>query len=165
VALAIPLTVEGREEIIFLTICVIVTTLVLQGLTLEAIIRRLSFPDEVPDERRQAMTRFRTIEAALEYVGGLSMDQDGVDESAIERARALYAQRANQLAGECRDGVPDVESDTAAWLRLRIDLLDIERARLTQLRNEGSITTPLMLAVQEDIDLEANRLQRRMATA
>jgi monovalent cation/hydrogen antiporter len=165
VALAIPLTVEGRGEIIFLTICVIVTTLVLQGLTLEAIIRRLSFPDEVPDERRQAMTRFRTIEAALEYVGGLSMDQDGVDESAIERARALYAQRANQLAGECRDGVPDVESDTAAWLRLRIDLLDIERARLTQLRNEGSITTPLMLAVQEDIDLEANRLQRRMATA
>ena len=165
VALAVPLAIEGRDEIIFLTICVIVTTLVVQGLTLEWLIRRLSFPDEVPDERRQAMTRFRTIEAALEYIGSLSFDGDGVDDATIERARAIYAQRANQLAGECRDGVPDVESDTAAWLRLRLDLLDIERSRLVQLRNEGSITTPLMRAVEEDIDLEANRLQRRMVAS
>ena len=165
VALAIPLTIDGRDEIIFLTICVIVTTLVVQGLTLELLITRLRFPVEVADERRHAMTRFRTVEAALEYIGDLSLDGADVDASALERARSLYAQRANQLAGECRDGVPDVESDTSAWIRLRIDLLDIERARLLQLRNEGSITTPVMRAVEEDIDLESNRLQRRMATA
>ena len=165
VALAIPLTVDSRDEIILLTLCVIVTTLVVQGLTLPMLLRRLRFPVEVPDERRQAMTRFRTVEAALEYIGDLSTERDGFDEGTIERARSLYAQRAHQLAGECRDGVPDSESDTAAWLRLRIDLLAVEQSRLTQLRNEGSITTPLMRAVQEDLDLESGRLERRRATA
>ena len=165
VALAIPLEVAARDEIILLTLCVIFTTLVVQGLSLPMLVQRLHFPVEVADERRQAMTRFRTIEAALDYIGDLSFEGDGFDASTIERARSLYAQRANQLAGECRDGVPDLESDTAAWLRLRIDLLSVERARLTQLRNDGVITTPLMRAVQEDLDLEDNRLQRRLTTA
>ena len=88
-----------------------------------------------------------------------------VDAATVERARSLYASRANQLAGECRDGVPDVESDTATWLRLRLELLAIERSRLAQMRDEGQITTPVMNAVQEDLDLEANRLQRRLTAA
>jgi CPA1 family monovalent cation:H+ antiporter len=168
VALAIPLTTDAgapfpeRDAIIFLTLCVIVVTLVGQGLTLPALVRRLPVEGEVPDDRRRARTRFRTIEAALEHIGGLSPSRDGVDEATIERARSLYAQRANQLAGECRDGVPLPESDTGAWLRLRLDLLATERDRLAQLRNEGRITTPMMNAVQEDLDLEASRLQRRL---
>jgi CPA1 family monovalent cation:H+ antiporter len=165
VALAIPLEIEGREVIIFLTLCVILTTLVVQGLTLPLLIERLRFDAEVPDERRQAMARFRTIEAALERIGELSMEEDGVNASTVERARSLYAQRAHQLAGECRDGMPDAESDTAAWLRLRLDLLGIERARLAQLRSDGQITTPLMNAVQQDLDLEEQRLQRRLTAA
>lgn len=165
VALAIPLEVAARDEIILLTLCVIVTTLVVQGLTLPLLVDRLRFETEAPDERRQAMARFRTIESALEHIGDLAMVREGYDARTIERARSLYAQRANQLAGECRDGVPELDSDTGAWLRLRLELLGIERARLAQLRADGQITTPLMNAVQQDLDLEAGRLQRRMASA
>jgi CPA1 family monovalent cation:H+ antiporter len=170
VALSIPLTTDSgapfpeRDLIIFLTITVIGVTLVLQGLTLAPLIRRLKFVEEVPDATRAAMTRFRTIEAALERIGQLSFERDGLDRPTVERARSLYAQRANQLAGECRYGLPEEESDTGAWLRLRRDLLDIERARLVQLRNDGEITTPLMNLVQRDLDLEVARLERRMAT-
>jgi len=165
VALAIPLEVGARDEIILLTLCVIVTTLVVQGLTLPLLVDRLRFESEAPDERRQAMARFRTIESALEHIGDLAMVGDGYDATVIERARSLYAQRASQLAGECRDGVPELDSDTGAWLRLRLELIGIERARLAQLRADGQITTPLMNAVQQDLDLEAGRLQRRMASA
>jgi CPA1 family monovalent cation:H+ antiporter len=168
VALAIPLELDSgapfpeREVIIFLTIVVIVVTLVVQGLSLPALLKRLRFPEEEPDARRQAMARFSTVEAALDRIGELTFSGD-LDRDALERARAMYAQRANQLAGECRDGVPDAESDAGAWLRLRLELLDIERARLLQMRDEGRITQPLLRAVEADLDLEASRLQRRMA--
>ena len=171
IALAIPLETDAggpfpeRDAIIFLTLVVIVVTLVAQGLTLPALIRRLAFEDEEPDARRQAMTRFRTIEAALDRIAGLTPEDDGVDPPTIERARSLYAQRANQLAGECRDGVPVPESDTGAWLRLRLELLGAERARLVALRDEGEITNQMMNAVQADIDLEESRIERRLATA
>jgi Na+/H+ antiporter len=171
VALSIPLTTDagapfpGRDEIIFLTLCVIVVTLVVQGLTLPALIRAMRFREDAPDARRQAMTRFRTIEAALDRIGQLSFAGDGVDAGTLERARALYAQRANQLAGECRDGVPEETSDTGAWLRLRLDLLELERDALVQMRDAGEITSPVMVAVQRDIDLEVARLKRRLEPA
>ena len=111
------------------------------------------------------MARFRTIEAALDHLGQLSFAQDGVDAATVERARSLYAMRANQLAGECRDGVPEETSDAGAWLRLRLDLLSIERATLAQMRDEGEITTPLLNEVQRDLDLEIARLESRLATA
>ena len=162
VALAVPLDIGGRDEIIFLTIVVIVVTLTTQGLTLPALIRALRFPQEQPDERHQAMVRFRTIEAALDHIGQISLEGDGFGEATIERARSLYAQRAHQLAGECADGVPLPDSDTEAWLRLRVNLLQVERGRLTQLRDDGEITSPQMVAVQRDIDLELERLRRRL---
>ena len=171
IALAIPLETDAggpfpeRDAIIFLTLVVIVVTLVAQGLTLPALIRRLAFTAEEPDARRQAMARFRTIEAALERIASLRPEEDGVDTATIERARSLYAQRANQLAGECRDGVPVPESDTGAWLRLRLDLLAAERQRLVALRDEGQITNQLMNAVMGDLDLEESRIERRLATA
>lgn len=172
VALSIPLTTDAgepfpfRDEIIFLTIVVIGVTLVVQGLTLAPLIRRMKFVEEEPDARRQAMTRFRTIEAALERIGQLSFDADRrLDAPTLERARSLYAQRANQLAGECHTGVPDVDSDTDAWLRLRLELLQIEGEQLAAMRDAGTITTPLMNAVQRDLDLESARLQRRRQPA
>ncbi|HEX2087213.1 MAG TPA: cation:proton antiporter, partial [Solirubrobacteraceae bacterium] len=165
VALAVPLEIAGRDEIIFLTLVVIVVTLTVQGLTLPALIRAMRFAVEEPGHRLQAMLRFRTIEAALDHLGQMSLHDDGFGESTLERARSLYAQRAHQLAGECADGVPLPDSDTAEWLRLRLRLLQIERSRLTQLRDDGEITTPQMNAVQRDIDLELERLGRRLAMA
>jgi CPA1 family monovalent cation:H+ antiporter len=165
VALAVPLEIAGRDEIIFLTIVVIVVTLVVQGLSLPYLIRLMRFPEEAPDERLQAMVRFRTIEAALDHVGRLSLDGDGFDGPTVERARSLYAQRANQLAGECADGVMQPDSDTGAWVRLRLRLLEIERSSLTRMRDDGEITAPQMGVVQRDIDLEMERLRRRLTTA
>jgi monovalent cation/hydrogen antiporter len=171
VALSIPLTTDagapfpGREIIIFLTLCVIAVTLVLQGLTLPALIRAMRFPQDEPDARRQAMTRFRTVEAALDRIAQLSFAPEGVDSATLERARAMYAQRANQLAGECRDGIPEESSDTGAWLGLRLELLELERDALVQLRDAGEITSRTLVAVQRDLDLEAARLRRRLEPA
>ena len=65
-ALAIPLTVQsgssfpGRDQILFLTFCVILVTLVVQGMSLPLIIRRLGLADaEGEEEREETEARLR----------------------------------------------------------------------------------------------------------
>jgi monovalent cation/hydrogen antiporter len=162
-ALAVPLNVPGRDLIVFLSLAVIAVTLILQGLTLPAVIRAGGVEEEIPDARKQALTRFRTVEAALERIGELSFRED-VPPGAVERARALYTQRARQLAGECREGVPqEGEGDVAAWLRLRRELLGVERAKLIEMRDQGEISPQVAAAVERELDLEESRLLARQS--
>jgi CPA1 family monovalent cation:H+ antiporter len=169
-ALAVPrLTDSGapfpaRDEIIFVTLLVIGVTLVLQGLTLPHLLRGVVDDADEPAPRQKALARFEAVEAALERLNELTMDSD-LPPSAIERARELYTQRASQLAGECRTGVAEDDTDTAAWIRLRLDLLDAERRALREMRDRGEISTQVMREVERDLDLEATRLQSRLAAA
>jgi monovalent cation/hydrogen antiporter len=168
-ALSIPLTTDAgtafpaRDMIIALTLLVIGATLVGQGLTLGWVARAVLPPDaSVPSERATAMARFDTVTAALERIGELSSQRD-VSPALVERARELYTTRAQQLAGACRLGVADEASDVASWLRLRVDLLTLERAALTDARDDGTIPNAVKLAVERELDLEEERLRARMA--
>jgi Na+/H+ antiporter len=168
-ALSIPLTTDAgtpfpaRDTIIALTLLVIGATLVGQGLTL-GWVARMILPEDasVPSERATAMARFDTVTAALERIGELSSERN-LPPALVERARELYTTRAQQLAGACRLGVADEESDVAAWLRLRVDLLTLERSALVDARDDGTIPNPVKIAVERELDLEEERLRARMA--
>jgi Na+/H+ antiporter len=168
-ALSIPLTTDAgtpfpaRDTIIALTLLVIGATLVGQGLTLGWVARAVLPADaSVPSERATAMARFDTVTAALERIGELSSEGD-LAPGLVERARELYTTRAQQLAGVCRLGIAEEESDVAAWLRLRVDLLTLERMALTDARDEGTISNTVKIAVERELDLEEERLRARMA--
>jgi CPA1 family monovalent cation:H+ antiporter len=170
-ALSIPLSTDagapfpGRDVVLFLTLAVIGATLIGQGLTLPLVVRGLLGRDEQqPGARAHAMARFESVGAALEHIGELSLDGE-IAAPLIERARELYSSRASQLAGECRLGVAELDSDTDAWLRLRIGLLSVERSALLGLRDRGEITNAVMTSVERDLDLEEERLQARVAAA
>jgi CPA1 family monovalent cation:H+ antiporter len=165
-ALAIPLTTDAgaafpaRDLILFLTLCVIAVTLVLQGLTLPVLIRRLGVEDTRTSARRRAAARFRTVQAALERIADMAFD-DVTPAGVVERARNMYTSRARQLAGECQIGVEVEEGDDRAWARLRHDLLEVERQELLSLREEGRVPHRVVLDVERDLDLEESRLQSR----
>jgi CPA1 family monovalent cation:H+ antiporter len=168
-ALSIPLTTDAglpfpaRDTILALTLLVIGATLVGQGLTLGWVAGRVLPADAaVPSERATAMARFDTVTAALERIGELAADGD-VPPALVERARELYSTRSQQLAGACRLGVADEQSDVAAWLRLRVALLGLERSVLTDARDDGTISNAVKLAVERELDLEEERLRARMA--
>jgi hypothetical protein len=169
-ALALPTTIDTgapfpqRATIIFLTLIVIGSTLVIQGGTLPLVIRKLIVPERDTSERRRAIARFQAVQAALTRIGDLSLDGD-LPASTVERARELYTQRASQLAGECRTGVAEEDTDTAQWIRLRLELIDVERGALYDLRDSGEIRNQVMLDVQGDLDLEETRLQSRLQRA
>jgi len=163
-ALALPLETTsgvpfpGRDLIIFLTFCVILATLVVQGLSLPAVIRALGLEDDRIGEKEETHGRIQVAEAAIERLDEL-VDEDWVREDTVERIRGMYTYRRNRFASRF-DGDPDgVEERSAAYQRLMVELLGAQRERLVRMRDEGSIGDEIMHRIERDLDLEESRLE------
>jgi CPA1 family monovalent cation:H+ antiporter len=163
-ALAVPLTVDAggpfpdRNLIIFLTFCVILGTLVIQGLSLPFLIRALKIEPDHLDEKENAKARIKAADAAVARLDEL-LGEDWVREDTAERMRGLYGFRRNRFASRF-----DTESDGAIeersqnYQRLRRELLEAERGAIVQLRNDGRISNDIMMRMLRDLDLEDARL-------
>jgi monovalent cation/hydrogen antiporter len=157
-ALALPNDFPDRELIIFLTFSVIVATLVLQGLTLPALIRLLRVSDDGGAEREDAKARVRAAEAALARLEEL-LGEGSVHPKTAERLRGSLGFRRDRFRARLDygdDGV--IEEQSLAYQRVMRELLDAERAALLALRNDRVIDDNVMQRVQRDLDLEAARL-------
>jgi CPA1 family monovalent cation:H+ antiporter len=101
-ALALPLATDAgdpfpdRSLIVFLTFCVILTTLVLQGLTLPSLIRGLRLPADEEEEREEVEARIAAAEAAVLRLNELA-GEDWVNEETAERLRGLYEFRRRRF--------------------------------------------------------------------
>jgi CPA1 family monovalent cation:H+ antiporter len=163
-ALAIPLTTDAggsfpeRDLIIFLTFCVILGTLVLQGLSLPALIRMLKVERDHTEQEEDAHARIQAAEAALARLEELA-GEDWVRDDTAERMRGLYNFRRNRFSSRF-DSESDgsIEEQSQAYQRLRRELLDAERAALTELGRAGVISGDVVVRVRRDLDLEDARL-------
>jgi Na+/H+ antiporter len=163
-ALAVPLTTNAgtpfdqRDLIIFLTFCVILGTLVVQGLTLPGLIRFLRLEDDGSAEREASKARIRAAEAALERLEEL-VDDGGVREDTAERMRGLYRFRRDRFASRFDDDTDgSVEERSQGYQRLRRELLEAERSAIVGLRRDGIINDDVMRSLERDLDLEDARL-------
>jgi len=163
-ALAIPLSTDAgagfpaRDLIIFLTFCVILGTLVVQGLTLPAVIRMLGIEPDTSEETEDAEARIRAAEAALARLDELE-GEGWVRDDTAERMRGLYNFRRNRFSSrfdEESDGA--IEEQSQAYQRLRRELLDAERAAVNELGRSGAVSGDVVLRVRRDLDLEDARL-------
>jgi hypothetical protein len=157
-ALALPRDFPDRQLIIFLTFAVIVATLVLQGLTLPAVIRVLRITDDGGADREDAKARIKAAEAALARLEEL-VDEGDVRPQTAERLRGSLGFRRDRFLArldDCDDGA--IEQRSLAYQRVMRELLDAERTALLALRNDRVIDDNVMQRVQPDLDLEAARL-------
>jgi Na+/H+ antiporter len=159
-ALALPTDFPNRDLLVFLTFAVIVATLVLQGLTLPALIHVLGISDDGGAEREDAKARIKAAEAALARLEEL-IEDGSVRPDTADRLRGLFGFRRDRFRARL-DGGDDgaIEEQSAAYQRVMRELLDAERAMLLTLRNERIIDDQVMQRVQRDLDLEAARLDR-----
>jgi CPA1 family monovalent cation:H+ antiporter len=164
-ALAIPLTTDAgapfpqRDLIIFLTFCVILGTLVVQGLTLPGFIRAFGIEPDQLDEEEDARARITAADAAVARLDEL-IGEDWVREDTAERMRGLYDFRRNRFSSrfdESSDGA--IEQRSQAYQRLRHELLDAERNAIAQMRHQGEISSDVERRVLRDLDLEDARLE------
>ncbi len=151
----------GREEILIITFCVIVATLVLQGGTLPVVIRWLGIEDDESEAQEEHAARTRANRAALAY-----LDQTEVrkryEADVIERLRVEYHDRLRQLE-VCAD--PDLDCPQWASLpfeQIQRETLAIERRTIIALRNEGVINDDALRNIQRDLDLADARLDEKL---
>jgi monovalent cation/hydrogen antiporter len=164
-ALAVPLETDAgaafpdRDLLVFLTFAVILATLVLQGLSLKPLVRRLGVRDDGAEQREELHARLRVTEAALERLDELA-GEGWVNPDTVERMRAMFGYRQRRFATRV-DGSDDdrLEQRSMAYQRLLRELLAAERDELVELRNEGAISDEVRRRVERDLDLEEARLE------
>jgi Na+/H+ antiporter len=163
-ALAIPLTIDAggpfpnRELIIFLTFSVILGTLVVQGLTLPAVISALGLRDDGLAEKEEAKARIHAAEAALARLEEL-VEEEWVRDDTVERLRGLFNFRRERFRSRFDpDSDRAVEERSVSYQRLLRELLDAERQAVLELQREGRIDDEVMRRVVRDLDLEEARL-------
>nr|WP_296074484.1 Na+/H+ antiporter [uncultured Actinoplanes sp.] len=146
-----------RELFIFVAFAVIVITLLLQGTTLPWLAVRLRVQQDTTaeDALAEAGVQYQASRAALQ---ALDDHADGAPPSVVERLRALVDSRSNS-AWE-RLGSQQQETPSAAYGRLRREMINAERHVFKVARNEGRIPEEVLNRAQRDLDLEESQLRR-----
>jgi CPA1 family monovalent cation:H+ antiporter len=160
-ALAVPLSVNGRPQIIFLAFALILVTLVGQGLSLPFIVRalRLEEPRRWSDE--EAVARMEAAQSALDRIDEME-SEERASEAQLKRLRDLYRARFRMCQAVLGGEDPDTaarEQRLADYGELRRELIGIEREELLDLRGTGRLRNVTMRQIERDLDLEEARIR------
>jgi len=159
-ALALPADFPARNELLFITFGVIFVTLVVQGLTLPAVIRWSGLHDDGAEAREELLARRRATQAALDRIEELKAVEWTRDDT-LDRMRGLYEFRARRLttrAGEAEDE-EDIEQRSRRYQKIVRQVLDAQRSAVVELRNTGEISNDVMHRIERELDLEDERLE------
>ncbi len=159
IALAIPLVTSSgapfpeRAVIIFLTFCVIVATLIGQGLSLPGIIRRAELQEEDDAEIEVARTRAAAHAAAVRHIDKLAHGEILPDY--VAKLRAYHERRARHFAARSDGRLGQADTKHAESVQqLHQDLVEAERSEIIDMRKRGDISDAALRAVLHDLDLE-----------
>jgi CPA1 family monovalent cation:H+ antiporter len=159
-ALALPLTLlDGtpfpeRDLIIFLTFVVIAVTLVLQGLTLAPLIRRLQVGSDWSEQEEQQRAKMALTHAALAAIAEV-VAQEKLSNELADRIRAEFAEKIT-LSFPGSIVVDHGAGDPAK--RLRRAALKAERRELIRIWRENQISDDVLHHLEEDLDYQESRL-------
>ena len=162
-ALALPATTASgapfpfRDEIIVLTFAVILCTLVLQGLSLTPLIRRLDLGEDRTLELEEAHAREQAARAALARLDRIAGAEWARRED-VERLRALHGHRILRASSINVSDGGDAGRALAAMRRLRHETLTAERRALIELRDQGVISDEVLQTLEQELDVEAIRI-------
>ena len=159
-ALALPADFPQRDTVLFLTFAVIFATLVLQGLTLPALIRAMAVEDDGVEAREELEGRRASVTAALKRLDALA-DEEWTRDDTVERMRRMYEFRSSRLAARAGeiDGTDRIEHRSRKYQKMVRQVLDAQREELVRLRDAGIISNEVMHRLERELDLEDERLE------
>jgi monovalent cation/hydrogen antiporter len=149
-----------RDLVIFVAYAVIVITLVLPGLTLAPLVRRLGLMENEEDRRADAEARLRITNAALERLDEMEAD---VPDHIVQRMRDRYGSRVERLEARV-EGDHDEEgrTDVAVAGRLLAEMIEAERDVLREMRTERAFPAETLREIERELDLDESRLRARI---
>ncbi|ROZ88768.1 Na+/H+ antiporter [Gordonia sp. OPL2] len=170
-AFAIPLVTDSgepfpaRAEILFLTFVVVVGTLLIQGTTLGPMIRRFGVAGDDAERDRLAFAgaqdrASRESERHLDEVAAGLADDDPRRHQVMMLRKWVTTQR-NVAWEELGRGPEDIgESPTAAGNRMRMELLQIQRAVFIDERDAGRIDDEVLRSALRRLDFTEGQMDR-----
>ncbi|MGA8995980.1 MAG: Na+/H+ antiporter [Nocardioidaceae bacterium] len=162
-AFAIPPTFEFRETLVLTALVVAAGTLLLQGSTLPSLVRwlRLSAPDPREDALARAALFEKASRAGLDRLEEHVGDEDPFN--TVEALRTRASQRNTAAWERLGDTHPDDETPSQAYARLRLEMLDAERATVLRVRSTGAIPHEVVEDVLVALDVEESMLDAHQA--
>jgi len=143
-----------RDLLVFLTFCVILVTLVGQGLTLPYLIRWLRVDSDDPAEHEELHARATVTEAALAQLDELEPMWPGHREL-IDQLRERYRHRAEHLEHDDEaEKLPLRDQEWEEHRQIRMAVIGAERQTAIELRDRGVISDVVMRRIERDLDLE-----------
>ena len=152
-ALALPPEIVYRDLIVFLTFVVILVTLVVQGLTLAAVIRQVKIGTDHSGRDEHRLARLSMGKAAMAAIERSAEEASALPD-VVERIRAEFADRmavASPLAQMS-------DSSHANARRMRLAAVRAEREELIRLWQEGEVSDEVLHHLEEELDYEESRL-------
>jgi CPA1 family monovalent cation:H+ antiporter len=159
-AFSIPLYLQNgspfpqRNLILFLVFCVIIFTLVFQGLTLPWIIRKLDFTPYITTKKEANFILAALSEAALEHIENL-ITRENIDTEAAQHVKDIYARTIKQYSKFNTDDEIE-QRKISRWLM--VEAVKAKRKKLHELRQDEELDHDLFLELQNELDLDEARL-------
>ena len=138
-AFALPLDFPGRDPIVLTAFCVVLGTLVLQGMTLRPLLHLLRLEPDQSVEKEVSRARVAIMQAALDSL-------DGETSRAAAAVREQYA-AARSVARDPADPQAATDHD-----ELRLRAIKSQREALDRLRREETIGDEAYHRLEEEID-------------
>jgi len=167
-AQSIPTTVPFRSQLVLIAFIAAVVTLLLHGLTLPALIRKLRPQGPSASDRSQELVALYTdlveagttaLEAELEHERELAQQQPehhAPSEAVVKRARSSIHNSIAPLAFAMKTPThverPNAESEALNYLRLVNAALEAQRAALIEERAVGQYSSQALRAASETLD-------------
>jgi CPA1 family monovalent cation:H+ antiporter len=155
-AFVIPESAAHREILLLVAFTVVAGTLLLQGLTLPWLARRLRVPS--PDPAEDALARATLLQQASK-AGFKALKQAEYDDihGVVEAVKRRVEQR-NFAAWEQLGPNQEDETPSEQYTRLRRLMIDAERDRVLQVRSEGAVASDVVAEVLVMLDVEESML-------
>jgi CPA1 family monovalent cation:H+ antiporter len=142
-----------RSMIIFLTFCVIFTTLVLQGLSMPLLIKKLGLARTVTHEQDLSVARRHMVQRALAELDELRKTWSGQDFGVLRIVEQIYKGRLIALEPDSQNNSPLAQEETRLLRRISKQLRQSERAAAYALRDDGKIDDDVLRSLQYELDL------------
>lgn len=161
VVLSLPIDLAGRPLLFNLAFGVVLFTLLVQGLTIEPLLRRLGLVRQDPQQHA-----YRVRRAQLLLQRSAVQELERLEESAVlgPRVAATLARRYEQAGALLRGELETIYQERAAlegeeMRRAREHLLYVERTRLQELQRQGLVDSAVANELAEAIDARLLALQ------
>jgi CPA1 family monovalent cation:H+ antiporter len=148
----------NRDVIIFLTYCVILATLVGQGLTLPPLIRLLGLESSQHVDQEEFEARREILEGALGRLEDLRKQDAGPFTDVYDDVARHYRTRLSTLRGEGSDEHGTTTDHARLYDDVSRELVRLERRIAIDLRNQGRVSDEALRRVLYELDLDETRM-------